>query len=491
MDYEQFLEQVRDVLREQFPEMDVEIRNVDKLQGESYTGIFIAPEGSRAGANLNLHGVFEQVQDGMPMDEALAQIKIGVLEAASHIPEMAALSLTDYELMKHNIIMQAVPTDANRAMLATVPHKEIEDFSIVYRFQLENMDGREATVLITNEMLAGYGITPRQLMTDAERLAPVKNPMVIRPIGDMIAEMLGIPNAVDPAPSEDRFLLVATVPDGRNGAGILGYPDFFKRATEAVRGDFFLLPSSVHEVLLLPDDGAPNVAVLNDMISSINNTEVRPEDRLGDEAYHYDAKTQIFEKATAHERRMMESRERVLEPESSEIHEPAASYVTGPAPDRMNVLMVEPDQYPRPMEMGTSLEDLQAAVGGYIEVIYPFDEPVGLMMNEEGKLIGLPLNRGLRDEKGDLYDVVAGPFVVVGLTDDGFKSLTQEQMDRYADLFHQPEMFVKMGKGINVIPLPDEMVQGLQEASKSAAAKPGKVHETKEAHRKRQDRDER
>ncbi len=491
MGYEQFLEEVLDALRNHFPEMNVEIRNVDKLQGESYTGIFLAPKDSRAGANLNLHSVYDQVQHGMSMFEALDQITATAREAAAHIPQMAAISLSDYEVMKHNIVMQAVPTDANRAMLKSVPHKEIEDISIVYRFQLESLDGREATVLITNEMLAGYGITPRQLMADAERLAPVKNPMVVRPIGDMIAEMLGMPDAVDPAPSEERFLMVATVPDGRNGAGILGYPDFFKRASEAVKGDFFLLPSSVHEVLLLPDDGAPNVAVLNDMISSINETEVQPEDRLGDEAYHYDAKTQIFEKATAHEKRMMESRERILEPESGQIREPAAAYGAGPASDRMNVLMVEPDQYPRPMEMGTSLEDLQAAVGGYIEVIYPFDEPVGLMMNEEGKLMGLPLNRGLRDEKGDLYDVVAGPFVVVGLTDDGFGSLTQEQMDRYADLFHQPEMFVKMGKGINVIPLPDEMVQGLQEAAKNAAERPGKSHDTKEAHRTRQDRDER
>ena len=63
-----------------------------------------------------------------------------------------------------------------------------------------------------------------------------------------------------------------------------------------------------------------------------------------------------------------------------------------------------------------------------IEAIYPYEDPVALVCNEEGKLEGLPLNRALRDEDGDIYDVVAGTFMVVGLTDDSFGSLTVEQM---------------------------------------------------------------
>lgn len=63
----------------------------------------------------------------------------------------------------------------------------------------------------------------------------------------------------------------------------------------------------------------------------------------------------------------------------------------------MTVLLVEPGKYPQPVEIGTDLEDLQKAVGGYIEVTYPFDEQVGIVMNEEGKINGMDLNRALRD----------------------------------------------------------------------------------------------
>ena len=119
----------------------------------------------------------------------------------------------------------------------------------------------------------------------------------------------------------------------------------------------------------------------------------------------------------------------------------------------MKVLLVEPEKYPRPVEIGTKLEDLQAAVGGFIEVVYPFEDEVGLVMNEEGKLEGLPLNRALRDDDGDIYDVIAGPFLVVGLTEEDFGSLSPEQMAFYEEKYHSPELFIRMGRGIMAIPV--------------------------------------
>ena len=99
------------------------------------------------------------------------------------------------------------------------------------------------------------------------------------------------------------------------------------------------------------------------------------------------------------------------------------------------VLVVEPGKEPYVKEIDSDLKSLQHEVGGCIEAIYPYEDPVALVCNEEGKLEGLPLNRALRDEDGDIYDVVAGTFMVVGLTDDSFGSLTVEQMQKFADHF--------------------------------------------------------
>lgn len=104
------------------------------------------------------------------------------------------------------------------------------------------------------------------------------------------------------------------------------------------------------------------------------------------------------------------------------------------------------------------MEALQNAVDGPIETVYPFDENVCLIMNEEGKLEGLPLNRAIRDDEGRVQDIVAGSFLVVGLTEDNFGSLTPDQLNRYEQAFHQPEVFVKMGRSHMILPMPDELV---------------------------------
>ena len=490
MDYEQFLEQVKADLREQFPYMNVEIRNVEKLQGQSYTGISIAPEGSNTGATLDLRSEFQLVQEEMiPMKVAFARIERIAADALEQIPQVDPMALQDYEQMKHTLIMQAVPVGPNRALLETIPHRTMEDIAIVYRFQLEHRENADATVLVTNQMLQNYGITAEQLMADAAVSAPQRNPVSLRSLAEVLSEMSG--GMIPPEDVGAPPLLVATVPGAVNGAGVMGYPDFFKDAAERIGGSYFILPSSVHEILLLADDGSMSAQELSAMVSAVNSQEVMPEEQLGSEAYHYDAQAQVFEKASAYEERIMEDREMIADAMPGVIHEGSAAYTAETVPETISVLMVEPGKYPREIEIGTELEDLQAAVGGNIEVVYPFDDQVGLVMNEEGKINGLPLNRALQDEKGNLVDVIAGPFMVVGLTEESFGSLTQEQMKTYGDKFHTPQMFMKMGRGFMALPIPEEKIEKADKAPDKSPAKDTQKKEPKAKRRKTPDHSDR
>ena len=96
--------------------------------------------------------------------------------------------------------------------------------------------------------------------------------------------------------------------------------------------------------------------------------------------------------------------------------------------------------------------------GGNIGASYPFSDPVAIVYNDEGKLMGLPLNRALRDESGEAYDVVAGTFLVVGLGEEDFASLTPELAQKYEEHFHQPEDFIRLGHRMMVVRVPDEAV---------------------------------
>lgn len=127
----------------------------------------------------------------------------------------------------------------------------------------------------------------------------------------------------------------------------------------------------------------------------------------------------------------------------------------------ISVLMVEPGKAPYVKEIDSGLESLQHEVAGNIEAVYPFDEPVAIICNEEAKLEGLPLNRALRDNDGDIYDIVAGTFMVVGLTNDNFGSLSVEYMRQFTDLFKTPEQFAKHGDKIIAFPMISEEQQKL------------------------------
>ena len=120
----------------------------------------------------------------------------------------------------------------------------------------------------------------------------------------------------------------------------------------------------------------------------------------------------------------------------------------------MQIVVVEPERRPEVREIEDSLTTMQQIVGGLIQPIY-LDDSVALICNDEGKLMNLPANRGLRDEDGQMYDIVFGTFFLCGAPADSdhFTSLTQEQIEQYRKMFCTPEMFWGMDGHIVCLPL--------------------------------------
>ena len=111
--------------------------------------------------------------------------------------------------------------------------------------------------------------------------------------------------------------------------------------------------------------------------------------------------------------------------------------------ERMKVLLVEPMEKPRVVEIDHSLESMRELVGGDIACTYPWDDLVGLVHCDDAITLGYPLNRMLRDEDGNIYDVVPGSFFICGLTSDSFGSLPDELAAKYGELFRFPEMYMR------------------------------------------------
>ena len=122
----------------------------------------------------------------------------------------------------------------------------------------------------------------------------------------------------------------------------------------------------------------------------------------------------------------------------------------------MHILVVEPERRPEVQEIDGSLKSMQDIVGGLIQSIPLSGDPaVALVCHDEGKLLKLPANRGLRDENGQIYDIICGTFFLCGVPADSdhFDSLTPEQIERYRERFYTPEMFWGVNGRIVCLPL--------------------------------------
>ena len=118
----------------------------------------------------------------------------------------------------------------------------------------------------------------------------------------------------------------------------------------------------------------------------------------------------------------------------------------------MTVLAVLPGKAPERMELDGSLESMQAFVGGTIQAVFPFSDPVAIVCNDEGKLLGLGYNRVLWDDDGNVYDILCGPSFICGLGDEDFVSLSEELIEKYTQLFQHPELFLRVGNQLMVVP---------------------------------------
>lgn len=305
MNYENFKEQfVADVKDS--------VNEVNKLN-ESYEAITVTPEGSNIGVNMSLEKFYDAVQDGTPYDSVVDKAVDVINNGINKRPEIDVAALTDYSQMKEKLAIEVVSAEANKDMLEKVPYQTIEDMAVVYRFVLNSDEDGRASILVTNKILENMGVTPEQIHADALKNAPQIKPAEIKGMSEVMAEMMDPEQAemmgIVPVAPENEQMFVATVPDKIHGASVLVYQNFMEQAAEIAGGDFFILPSSIHEILIVPDNGKMDLKELENMVKEVNATQLAPADKLTDSVYHYDSREKIFELGEKFEGRQNEREE--------------------------------------------------------------------------------------------------------------------------------------------------------------------------------------
>ncbi len=281
-------------------EFTVEARTVEKMN-ETYEGLTVKPDDGEIGVNLNLDNLYQEYQNGTSYDSIVTKAADIATEALDNRPDFDLDSIKDYDKMKSTLAIEIVSADRNRSTLETVPHKEIEDMAVVFRFIIsEGPLSGTGSILVTNQMLDSYGITAAQLHEDALKNAPEIRPLVIEGMAEVLAKQMGVEDLEMLGfniPPEQEQMFVASVEGNVHGAGVIAYQNFMDQAAERAGGSFYILPSSIHEVLIIPDNGKFDTASLEQMVREVNATTVDITEQLTDSVYHYDAETKVFELA--------------------------------------------------------------------------------------------------------------------------------------------------------------------------------------------------
>ena len=194
----------------------------------------------------------------------------------------------DYNEVKKRLIIKLVGYSGNRELLAEVPYDRIEDMAAIYCYLMPDDGMQGGTITIRNEHLLKWGISKETLNADAFESCQTLQPVCITGI----CEALGMP--VDNSEDDDMFVISNT--SKIFGASCVLYPGVLEKFAAEKDADIFVLPSSIHEMILLPEKEDQDYSTLQNIVKETNRTEVDPEEVLSDSVYYYDREAGVLSK---------------------------------------------------------------------------------------------------------------------------------------------------------------------------------------------------
>lgn len=301
MEFEAFKNTIMDLVSKEVEDRGLEGISMKLTTVESPDGmtdrLMVSVDDSKMSMAFRLKEIYQSVEDGEDIDHAVYKMVNTIEDNISFVKEKeqdVKSFISDYEKVKDNTYLRLIPGDS--PILKSTPHRMIEDMALVVNVHLDSFSDEhgKSCVVVTKPLMEMYGIDEAQLFADAEKNSLANEPMVFKPLLDMVKDLIS--NEDIPNPEDVGIVTyIATNQSGFQGAAVAGYPDFCEKAAEAIGGSFYMLPSSVHEFILIKDDGTPKAKDLNRMIKNVNETVLEPRDVLSAQCYHYDAKAKVLE----------------------------------------------------------------------------------------------------------------------------------------------------------------------------------------------------
>lgn len=289
--------QIKDYLPPEYQDIECTVTEQQKNNGTWLTGICFHIPGENISPLVYMEPFYDEIRQGKPINEVMEKIAEQAVNSRGIQNEMAEIRMDDYASVKDHLNMILVNTKANRRVLSRMPHREMEDLSAIVRVEIPMPEGKgTGSVKVTNDLMEYWGVNEEQLFNTALKNMEKNASPILMDIENVMEEilsgtsenhnLLASPGEINRSPFETMYVLSNA--SRINGAAMLLSPDVMKRIGEIFPEGVYILPSSIHEVLIVPKNGKAEPAELGKMVREVNRAEVAKEEVLSDRIYEYD-----------------------------------------------------------------------------------------------------------------------------------------------------------------------------------------------------------
>jgi len=298
MDYQEFKKALNTEFEEQIKQLGLErelgFDKVVKNNGVCMDGIVLKGE-SNIAPTVYANQLYQEYENGRNVEDIVFDT-LRHLQRDMKIQDLDLERCTEWEFVKENVIFQVIGGEENQDRQGNSPFRKEEDLILTYRVLLEAGEKGMASYLLTNAMQENLGVTEEGLYQAAVSNMPRLLPPVLMNMENVIEEMLS-DTVVEKTDSLDEMLAEIKKDDGMYvlsntqkcfGAAYAFYPEVIDKIAKAFDKDIIVLPSSIHETILVPHMPGADLAEFKAMVTEINETQVSPEEVLANQVYVYD-----------------------------------------------------------------------------------------------------------------------------------------------------------------------------------------------------------
>lgn len=289
MNYQQFVIAIKERVELSLGNgMSIQIHTTLKNNGNERTGLTISDKQINLSPTIYLEEYYKHFENGDSLDDITESI-LDVYHEVKFEHSWQIHTIMNFDVMKEKIVFKLINASKNETLLQTLPYVPYLDFAIVFYILFDVDETGTATIPITSELLKLWDTNLDEIHRIAKENTPRLLPSNFKPMRVVIEELLG--NICEIEVQEDDIMFVLTNSLRSFGAACILYDGVLEQIGKDLEESYYILPSSIHEMIIVPESRSPKEDDLNEMVKEINETQVDVEEVLSDHVYYYDCVT--------------------------------------------------------------------------------------------------------------------------------------------------------------------------------------------------------